>query len=227
MKTILSAVFALCLALPVLAAPRLVTVSAQGEVESIPDIAIVSGQVQVEAATARDATRQAQRQLEKLINYVLDAGVAEQDLNAATVRVHPKWHYPRNKPREMVGFQASAPFTATLRELDKLGDLYGGLPKAGATDLNETRFDFSNRESLELKAIAEATRSARVRAQASVKALGNELGEAHSLQVNTRWQQPPVAMMRAAEASYASASPKVNLGNHSITASVTASFIIK
>jgi len=228
MKTIMSLLLTVCVALPAMADSRLVTTSAQGSVESVPDIAIVSGQVQVEAETAREATRQAQRQLEKVVNYILAKGVAKQDLNAATVRVHPKWHYPRNKPREIVGFQASAPFTATLRDLDKLGEVYGDLPKAGATDLGETRFDFSDREALELKAIADATLEARKRAQASVAALGNSLGEVHSIQVNTRWQQPPAPMMmRTAEASFASAAPKVNVGNHTITASVTASFTIQ
>jgi len=211
-----------------MAETRMVTTSAEGKVESIPDIAILSGQVQVEAETAREATRQAQRQLEKVIDYILGKGVAKQDLNAATVRVHPKWHYPRNKPRELIGFQASAPFMATLRDLAKLGEVYGDLPKAGATDLGETRFDFSDRETLELKAIADATLQARKRAEASVVALGNSLGEVHGVQVNTRWQQPPAPMMmRSAEASFSSPAPKVNVGNHTITASVTASFEIK
>ncbi|GAA5316701.1 MAG: SIMPL domain-containing protein [Candidatus Pelagadaptatus aseana] len=228
MKYLLCVVVSLFVVTHVHADERQVTSSANGEVMAVPDIAVVSGRVSVEAKTAKEATRQAQKQLERVIQFVRSLDVANDDLNAASVRVHPTWHYPRNKPREITGYQASAPFTVTLRDMDRLGELYSGLPDSGANNLDQTRYKFSQRESLELQAIAKATEKARARAQASVMALDEQLGEVINLQINTNWQQPPMLMGQRAMAMDAKleSAPEINVGKHKISASVTATFAI-
>lgn len=205
-----------------------VTTSANGEIMAVPDIAVVSGRVTVEAKKAKDATREAQKRLEKVIQFVRQQGVENDDLNAATVQVHPKWHYPRNKPREIVGYQAQAMFSVTLRDIDQLGSLYAGLPEAGASTLDQTRYEFSNREELELQAIAVATKKAKARAQAAVSALQENLGDVINLQVNTNWHQAPMMRMERtmAMSSDASSAPELNVGKHKINASITATFAI-
>lgn len=209
--------------------PRQVTTSASGEVMAVPDMAVVSGSVEVEADTAREATQLAQKRLEQVIQFVRKQGVDNKDLNAATVQVHPRWHYPRNRQPEVVGYQARAGFNIKLRDLSGLGELYAGLPEAGATRLDDTDFDFSQREALELEAIAKAVRNAQARARAAVEALGGRLGQAVNVQVNTQWQQPPMQrtyMMAAKMESDAAGAPELNPGDHTLSATATVSFAI-
>jgi uncharacterized protein YggE len=210
-------------------APPQVSSSARGEVMANPDIAIVSGRVEVLEDSAEKAVRKAQKQLDRLVEYLLDRGVKSKDLQAAQVLVSPQWHYQRDKPRQLSGYKAHANFTAKLREISKLSSLYGGLVKSGATTLQPTQFDFSNRDELELRAIAKAVKMAKRKAQAGLEPLDQDVGEVLVLNVDTRWQAPSplvITAMKRESAAMSSPAPRVNVGQHSIEATVSATFLI-
>lgn len=207
-----------------------VSSSATGVIEAMPDIAIMNGQVLVQKETPDQAVTEAQKKLDSVIRYIKDQGVATEDLQAAQVLVNPVWHYQKDKPRELTGYQAYADFSAKVRDVRKLSSLYGGLVKAGATELSPTSFDFSLREDLELKAISKAVEQAKKKAEAGLKPLSQKVGDVLSMNVDTRWQQPPMYkssnMVMRAEADGA-ASPQVNIGNQTIQATVSVTFEVE
>lgn len=206
-----------------------VSSSAQGVIEAQPDIAMVSGRVTVQQTTPDEAVGSARDKLDRIIKALKKSGIEPKDLQAAQVLVNPQYHYPRDKPRQLSGYQASASFTAKLRDITRLSSLYGVLFKAGATELQPTQFDFSDREALELQAISKAVEFAKRKAQAGVKPLGQEVGDVLVLNVDTRWHQPPMykgarmAMMSEADSS----GPQVNVGDRKIEATVSATFAIE
>ena len=210
---------------------RLVSTSATGEVEATPDIAIVQGQVREERKDADDAVRAARENLDRVIVYLKDLGVDTADIRAAQILVNPQWHYPRNQPRELTGYEARAEFSIKLKRVELLGRIHGGLIDAGASEFDPTRFDFSNRDQLELEAIARAVKLAQAKAEAALAPLGAKVGEIQNLAVNTHWQEPPgprperMAVMSTAKS--ADTAPQVNIGNHTLSANVNASFKIK
>lgn len=217
----------LCLSVTVQAEERQVSVSATGDVAALPDIALVQGRIVSQEKTAKQALLAAQEKLSKLIDYAVQQGVSSEDVHAAQVQVSPQWHYPKNKPRQISGYQGHAEFTITLRELELLSPLYVGLVDAGANDLRPTRFEFSDREALELKAIALAVAKAQRKANAALQPLKERTGEVVSVNVDTQWHRPQPRLMRMEMASDAkSAAPKVNVGNQTITANVSVSFAI-
>lgn len=205
-----------------------VSSSATGQVEAMPDIAILSGQVLVEGSTPDKVVTEAAQKLDSVIRYAKAQGIAAEDLHAAQVLVRPVWSYPQDKPRELTGYQAYADFTATVRDVSKLSSLYGGLVKAGVSELSPTRFDFSQREELELQAITKAVELAKKKAEAAIKPLKQTVGEVLSLNVDTHWAQPVYKVsamaMRAADVESA---PEVNVGNQTIQASVAVTFKLK
>ena len=206
-----------------------VSSSGLGVIEAQPDIAIVSGRITVQQDTPEEAVDVARSKLDRIIKALKHSGIHSQDLQAAEVLVNPQYHYPRNQPRELSGYQASANFSAKLRELAKLSELYGVLFKAGATELQPTQFDFSNRDDLELQAITKAVEIAKRKAQAGLKPLDQKVGDVLMLNVDTRWHQPPMykgtrmAMMSEA----ADTGPQVNVGDRRIEATVSATFAIR
>lgn len=206
-----------------------VSVSATGSVEATPDIAIMKGRIVEEHKLAEQALSSAQIKLDKVIKYLLEQGVAEEDIQAAQVLINHKWFYPRNKPKELVGFEALANFTAKIRSIHLLSSVYSGLIDAGATEIEPTRFDFSNRDELELKAISSAVVIARKKAQAGLTPLGNKVGDLLNLNINTNWQQP--VMYRQERAAMMSvqmdSQPELNVGNHTLQTSVNATFAVK
>lgn len=204
-----------------------VSSSATGQVEAMPDIAIMSGQVLVEGSSPEQAVTEAQQKLDSVIRYVKGQGIAAEDLHAAQVLVRPVWSYPKDKPRELTGYQAYADFSAIVRDVSKLSVLYGGLVKAGASELSPTRFDFSLREDLELQAITNAVEMARKKAEAALKPLNQSVGDVLSLNVDTHWQQPVYKVASMAMRAEAAPAPEVNVGNQTIQASVSVTFKLK
>jgi len=206
---------------------RQVSVSATGEIAALPDIAIVQGRIVSQEKTAKQALLRAQEKLSRLIDYAVAQGLSTDDVHAAQVQVSPQWRYPKNKPRQISGYQGHAEFTLTLRELALLSSLYGGLVDAGANDLRPTTFEFSAREALELKAIAQAVAKAQRKADAALMPLKEKTGEVLSVNVDTQWHRPQPRLMRMEMASDAKgAAPKVNVGKQTITANVSVSFAI-
>lgn len=207
-----------------------VSSTATGIIEAIPDIAIMSGKVMVQSKTADQAVTETRQKLDSVIRYIKSEGIDSEDLQAAQVLVNPVWHYQKDKPRELTGYQAYADFSAKVRDINKLSDLYGGLVKAGVSELSPTSFDFSLREDLELKAIEKAVLQAKKKAEAGLKPLGQKVGDVLSMNVDTRWQQPPVykmSRMVMAEAADMGAAPEVNVGNQTIQATVSVTFEVK
>ncbi len=207
----------------------MVSTSATGSIEAMPDIAVVSGRVMVKGDSPADAVKEVRAKLDSLIHYMLSEQIETADFQAAQIVVNPSWHYPRDKPRELVGYQASADFHAKVRDISKLSELYGGMIQAGATDLMPTTFDFSNRQELELEAISKAVIMAKRKAEAGLQAVGQEVGDVVKMEVDTRWQQPPVfkgqmSIMRAEMAD--SAAPEVNVGHQTIESTVSIAFEI-
>lgn len=206
-----------------------VSTSATGTVEALPDMAILQGRVVSQAKSSEEAARKTQVQLDKLIGFVQSQQVANEDLQAASVLVTPEWHYPKDQPREVSGYRAVAEFTIKLRQLDKLSDLYSGLFKAGATELNPAQFDFSQREALELQAIEKAVALAKRKAEAGLKPLQQQMAEVLSMNVDTQWQSPGLYKARGAMmmSESADAAPQVNVGNQTVQASVSVTFAVK
>ena len=200
-----------------------------GVVEAQPDLAILSGRITTQSDIPEEAVTSARKKLDILIRDLKRAGISPRDLQAAQVMVNPLYHYPRNKPRQLTGYQASANFTAKLRSISRLSEFYGVLIKAGVTELNQTQFDFSNREELELKAIAKAVKIAKRKAEAALEPLDQRVGKVLQLDVNTRWHQPPMfkGARMAMMAESADAAPQVNVGDQRIEANVSVSFVIR
>lgn len=207
-----------------------VSSSGSGEVNAQPDEAMLSGDVVTEAPSADEAMTQVRKQLDKLIKKVLAQGIDSKDLQAAQVVVNPQWHYPRDKPRQLAGYQAKASFQIRLRQLDDLPSIYSVLADAGVTQLSPVSFQFSDRESLELKAIAKAVENARRKAQAGLTPLGQKVGDLQSLNINTQWQSPPImrssSKMMLSDSAMESA-PAVNVGEQSVTATVQTEFHVR
>jgi uncharacterized protein YggE len=207
---------------------NIVSSNAVGEIESVPDIVIVSGRVSAVENNAERAITLAQDNLDSLIRLVKNQKIPSSNLQAASVMVQPQWRYPKNKAREITGYQAYSPFTIRLHQIEKLSSLYVGLSGVGISEINQISFDFSDRQELELKAIKKAVVIAQNKAQAAASAVGQQIGSAKNIQINTRWNQPVMSRARTAMMAESDAvAPQINVGSHKLSATVQVDFELK
>jgi uncharacterized protein YggE len=174
-----AAALAVAGALPAAAQPdkraHLITVTGEGEVAVVPDLAIIGAGVTTTGKTARDASEANAKIMTAVMAALKNAGIAEQDVQTARLSLHP---VRDNKSSELriSGFQASNQVNVKLRDVAKTADTVDRLVAAGANDISGIQFVVSSPskplDQARMAAIADARRKAEVYAVAANVLLG-------------------------------------------------------
>ena len=114
------------MALPSLAAdydfPHIET-SGASEIVIDADMAVVNIEVVVEAPTSKAAKDASDKAISQFLSRLKQVGVDKHDIQSPNLSLHPQYHYPKNEPATLKGYQASRRMTITVKQLDQLNDL--------------------------------------------------------------------------------------------------------
>jgi uncharacterized protein YggE len=154
------------------------TVSGVGEVAAAPDMETISLGVTTEGMEAAEAMRRNSEAMTAVLAAVAAAGVAERDVQTSALSLSPRWEPPRpneTAPR-VSGFVASNMVTVAVRDLGALGGVLDAVLDEGANTLHGLSFgvadDAELKDAARRAAVADATRKARVLAEAAGVTLG-------------------------------------------------------
>jgi uncharacterized protein YggE len=205
---------------------RTIAVSGVGEVQTVPDMAVLSAGVVTDGSTARTALTANSTAMTKVVKSVRDAGVEARDVQTASVNVSPVYSrqtQPGDPPR-VSGYRASNMVTVRLRELAKLGAMLDALVAAGANQMHGVRLTVAEPEKpldeARKKAVADARRKAELFAAASGVRVGAILSVEEA--------EGAIPMQRAmAAARMEAASVPVEPGEIEMRASVRVVFAIE
>jgi uncharacterized protein len=157
--------------------PVTISVSGEGKVSAVPDIASLSFGVQ----TGRQTTAQAA--MEKLsndMNAVMDAikakGIEEKDIRTESLNLFPAYDWDEGT-RVDKGFEASQSLRVKVRDLAKIGDVLTAATSAGANQAGGVNFTIDEPEDLQNEARDEAIANAKEKAEELADELGVKLGK--------------------------------------------------
>lgn len=204
--------------------PATITVTGEGTVEAVPDLATVSLGVTTEGATAAAAMEANSEALAKVMARIEGAGIAARDVQTSNLSLNPNWQSTDGTTSRIVGYVASNILTVRVRALDKLGGVLDAVITDGANTLNGISFGLAEPGPAQDRARVQAVTAARARADLLVGAAGAKLGPILSISESGPTIAPPVPMFRV-EASMADAVP-VAAGEVGVTAYVTMTFEI-
>src|SRR5262245_51795614 len=125
-----------------------VTVTGEGKVSAVPDIAYLSVGVVSDgdtASAAMDANSAAMRNLFKLLKTV---GIEDKDVKTASFSFGPKYRQLAGHEPELVGYTASHEVTVTVQRVDETGRVLDALVKDGANRVNGVSFGVKDTEKL-------------------------------------------------------------------------------
>ena len=204
---------------------RWISVTATGEATAAPDLAVVSfavsGSGKQLASTRDDVNARSSSVLARL----RELGIAEGDLNAPDVGIHPEYDY--RKGQRLTGYRVVRQMTAKVRELDRLGEVLDGLVAAGANEVHGAQMTASDPSAAEHDALRAAITSAQAKAQALAEAGGVPLGGLVRVEEEPA-QGPPVPRMRMMAAAEAADVPtEVAAGDLTVARQVRAWFAIE
>ena len=149
-----------------------VTVTGVGKIETVPDRAEASFGVVTRAETAEDAVKANAEKMNRVIEALRDAGVAEKDIRTQELALSPRFE----KERGIVGYEASNTVIGSST-LETLGAALDAAVAAGANRSYGITLARSDRDDLYRDALAAAVDDARAKAAALAEASGFDVGD--------------------------------------------------
>lgn len=207
---------------PVLPAnATLLNLSAEALVRRAPDLANFSAGVVTQAKTAGEAMTANARRMDGVIAALKRAGIADRDIQTASLSLQPQYYYPQRerplpagttRPAEpqaprIVGYEARNSVQVRVRKLGEMGKVIDTLVAAGANQVDGPNFMLENQDAALDEARTEAVKKARTRAELYARAANLRVARILSISEGGAYYPQPVMMREAVMATAGNAAP--------------------
>ena len=202
-----------------------ITVGATGEASAEPDITVIDLGVAVVRPTVAEATAEGAAAAHRLVDALVTAGVAADDIHTSRYSLQPEYDYSGSEPR-LRGYRLANTVTAQVRDVAATGAVLDAATAAGgdATVVDGIRFSLGDSTALVSAARAAAWESARAKAAQLADLAGAALGAV--LAINEGAGPAGPRPLFAAAKMAAEAAPPILPGETSVSVSLTVTFAI-
>lgn len=212
---------------PVLVDGTVLDVSATGISTRVPDLAVIQAGVVTQAATAAEAMQQNSTQMAKVLAALRKAGIAERDIQTATINLSPQYRYAENKPPVITGYQASNQVSVRFREVAKSGAILDALVREGANNISGPNLMVDKPEGALDEARVDAVKKARARAELYARAAGLRVDRILAISEGGAMPAPPMPVMMMRAAAAPAADTEVAAGERELNINITVRFLLK
>jgi uncharacterized protein len=167
----------------------LLSLSAEGRSNRVPDLAIFSAGVVTHGVTASEALGANSRQMDRVVAALKRSGIAERDIQTSAISLSPRWNNPEaeaqriaretrqpyvlpTEPPRIIGYEARNSVQVRVRQLGVMGKTIDTLVAAGANEVNGPSFTLDDQKAAMDEARTEAVAVGRERAELYAKAAG-------------------------------------------------------
>ncbi|WP_443026687.1 SIMPL domain-containing protein [Sphingomonas sp. Leaf21] len=210
------------------AAGTVLDVSAEGRTTRVPDLATIRAGVVSQGATAAAALTDNAQRMARVLAAVKRAGVAERDIQTATVQLQPQYRYGDNVPPTITGYQATNTLSIRFRDIARSGTVLDALVAQGANQIDGPNLSIDKPDAALDEARTDAIARARARAELYAKAAGMRVARIVSITENGQdagGPERPMMMVRAM-ASDAAAKTSIAPGERDVTVNVSVRFLL-
>ena len=154
------------------------SVTGEGRIDSVPDMATITMGVSHDAETAGAALQATSQATAAMLAVLRGADIAARDMQTRDLSLQPIWDNRSSslKGPRVSGYRASNTVVVRVRDLPRLGDVLDQVVKEGANTFHGLSFDLQNPgpalDAAREAAVAEAMRKAALYAKAAGVALG-------------------------------------------------------
>jgi len=227
-----------------LSASNTITVSGEGEVFAVPDMATFSVTIQQEAKEVKSAQEVATKKANDIIAYLKQQGIEEKDVQTADYSVYPQYDYLQDticrdrycgSGRQVLrGFQVSQTLNVKVRDTEKAGDILSGVGTLGASSVSGLSFTIDDEEVLQAQARGMAIDDAGEKASELAKQLGVRLVRIVNFSENGYYPPMPYAArggvaydMAVTQEAKAENAPELPVGENKIVSNVSITYEIR
>ncbi|HEX9664262.1 MAG TPA: SIMPL domain-containing protein [Patescibacteria group bacterium] len=206
-----------------------ISITGQGKVMAIPDIASTVVGIRTENRQVAVAQKENAEKMNQLIKKIKEAGVADEDLKTVNYNIFPIYDYLSDRGQVLRGYEVSQNLEVKIRDLEKIGQILAIAAAEGANQVSGLNFTIDDEEVYRQQARELALANAREKAEALAKTVNIKLGKVVSF--SETGSAPPPAPLRAyAEFGVGGAAdvalPEIEAGSQEIVIIATISFEI-
>ena len=151
-----------------------ITVSGEGRVTTIPDIAKIEVGTVIEKSTVAAAQKENTRIMNGLHDKLTGFGVAKADMQTANYTIQPMYDWNNGK-QTLRGYQVAQNLRIKIRDLDKVGDILGAAGELGANQVGGIEFTVDEPDTIKQQARVKALENAKAKAKALAEVMGVKL----------------------------------------------------
>ena len=209
-------------------APRLISVSGEGEVVVAPDRATLALSIAARHKDLAAAQAEADAVVAKLMKVTAGLGIADQKVQTTGIQIQPEFDW-RDGKRVALGYLVQRTTTVQLDDLTKLGLFMEQALATGVNEMGPPALSSSRSKELARDALRRAGEDAQRNAEAIADSLGARVGELYSASGQGGGEPPQPMMMRAMamDAAKVNVAETYSAGEIRVTASVQAQFEIE
>lgn len=204
-----------------------ITVSAEGKVVAIPDIAALSFTV---VSIGQDPVGLQSENVKKMngaIEFVKSQGVDDKDIKTTQFNLFPRYEYDENKRQSFIaGYELRQSVQIKIRDLSKISSTLGGLPNAGINEIGQLQFDMDNPEFYLNQAREQAFGKARAKAEAMAKQNDVKIKKVVGFGESPNFISPIYARAEALGKSLDFSQPTIEAGSQEVSVNVSVTYEI-
>jgi uncharacterized protein YggE len=183
-----------------------ISVSGEGEVTAVPDIATITMTARESAKTVPEAQKLVEAKIAKGLDALAKLDVEKKDTKTLSYTINPKYESqqvgycsgyvcPPGKT-VITGYEVAQTLQVKVRKVDQAGDIFGVLGAANITEISGPEFTVDDIEKAKAGAKEKAIANAKEKAKAIAKSLGVSLGTITAFTEDAGGYYAPM-MMRA------------------------------
>lgn len=156
-------------------------VTGEGEIEVTPDMVTIFLELEEQDEELTIAKSKVDRHIAVIVALAESLEISFEDVQFSELLTEPEFDWDENDKYVFVAHVVSVNVTVILRDLSKLGALVDGLVEGGVSGISGMELDSSQVRELRERALLEAVKSARLKAERLAAELGARLGPVYSV----------------------------------------------
>jgi len=208
---------------------NVISISGEGKVVGVPDIATVDLGSTVEKKTVAEAQAENTRVMNALIEKLKAADVAKADIQTTSYSVYPNYDWNNGK-QSLRSYSVTQNVHVKVRDLSKVGDIIGMAGDLGANQIGGISFTVDKPEALKAEARDKAIADAKSKAESLAKAAGITLKKivSYSEGQDAGYPQPVFFdKMGVGGAEMRATAPTVEAGSSEFVSNITITYEIR
>ncbi|MDO8676090.1 MAG: SIMPL domain-containing protein [Candidatus Azambacteria bacterium] len=208
---------------------KTVSFTGEGKIKAAPDTARVDIGLVTEGKDSITVQNENSEKMNAVIKFLKEKEkIAEADIKTSNYSLSPKYDYIKGKS-VLSGYVLNQTVIATIRDLNKIGEVLDGAVTSGANQINSVSLFLDKPEELKNKARYEAVKQAQEKAAAVSKIAGFRLGRV--IGFNEGFSGEPPVFYKSLEMSVGGGggapAPQIEPGTQDISVNITLTYLIK